>query len=85
MIWPFRRRKQFDAFGRPVMARKTTPPPLRPGEFVHAPDATPEEVPNGWRSGFDGYEIHPVRGGLTGQEIGGNRTSAPPWEANPKG
>lgn len=78
MIWPFRRRKQFDAFGRPVMARKAPSPRPRPGEFVHAPDATPEEVPDGWRSGFDGYELPAPRGPLSGLEGGPLPGTSPP-------
>lgn len=64
MIWPFRRRRQYDAFGRPVTARSAPPP--RRDAFVHAPDATPDDVPNGVRVGFDGYELPEARGPLSG-------------------
>ncbi|UUY05272.1 hypothetical protein LRS13_07050 [Svornostia abyssi] len=82
-MWPFSRRKQFDAFGRPVTARRRASPPA--DTFVHAPDATPDEVPNGVRIGFDGYELEAHRGALTGLEGGGSRAQLPPWAANPKG
>lgn len=82
-MWPFSRRKQFDAFGRPVSRRAPAAP--RQAEFHHAPDATPDEVPNGVRIGFDGYELDAHRGALTGLEGGGSRAQLPPWAANPKG
>lgn len=81
MIWPFRRRRQFDAFGRPVTARPAPAPPR--DAFVHAPDATPDEVPNGVRIGFDGYELEAHRGPISGLEGGGSRAQLPPWMQNP--
>lgn len=83
-MWPFRSRKQFDAFGRPVTRRQVSELPAGKAHY-HAPDATPDEVPNGVRIGFDGYELDATRGALTGLEGGGSRAHLPPWAANPKG
>ncbi|MBJ7521893.1 MAG: hypothetical protein JHC84_19495 [Solirubrobacteraceae bacterium] len=76
-MWPFRSRKQFDAFGRPVMRRNASASPPARDTHYHAPDATPDEVPNPVRIGFDGYELEPVRGPLSGLEHGGS----PPWHS----
>lgn len=76
-MWPFRRRKQFDAFGRRVIARPAPAPPR--GAFVHAPDATPDDVPPGVRVGFDGYELPDTRGPISGLEGGATyRPGYPP-------
>lgn len=81
MFWPFRRRKQYDAFGRPVTARP--PAPARAADaFFHAPDATPDDVPNGMRVGFDGYELPAARGPLTGLEGGRMPYGPPPYGSN---
>ena len=76
-MWPFRRRKQFDAFGRPVRERPAPTPPR--DAFVHSPDATPDEVENGVRVGFDGYELPDARGPISGLEGGAvSRPGYPP-------